>query len=92
MPEKRLYFLDESSLASTNQMRDFLSRLGSQDRVILIGDTRQHQAVEAGRPFQQLQEAGMSTAKLDQIVRQKDPELKTAVELLAVGTRAIAAY
>jgi ATP-dependent exoDNAse (exonuclease V) alpha subunit len=78
-------FLDESSLAGTNQMRDFLSRLGSQDRVILIGDTRQHQAVEAGRPFQQLQDAGMNTAKLDQIVRQKDPELKTAVEQLAVG-------
>ena len=84
-PERRLYFVDESSLASTNQMRDFLSRLGSQDRVILIGDTRQHQAVEAGRPFQQLQEAGMHTAKLDQIVRQKDPELKAAVELLSVG-------
>ena len=27
----------------------------------------------------------MSTAKLDQIVRQKDPELKTAVEYLARG-------
>ena len=84
-PERRLYFVDESSLASTNQMRDFLNCLGSQDRVILIGDTRQHQAVEAGRPFQQLQEAGMHTAKLDQIVRQKDPELKAAVELLSVG-------
>ncbi len=84
-PEKRLYFVDESSLVSTNQMRDFLNRLGSLDRVILIGDTRQHQAVEAGRPFQQLQEAGMHTAKLDQIVRQKDPELKAAVELLSVG-------
>ena len=83
--ERRLYFVDESSLASTNQMRDFLNRLGSQDRVILIGDTRQHQAVEAGRPFQQLQEAGMHTVKLDQIVRQKDPELKAAVELLSVG-------
>jgi conjugative relaxase-like TrwC/TraI family protein len=84
-PERRLYFVDESSLASTNQMRDFLNRLGSQDRVILIGDIRQHQAVEAGRPFQQLQEAGMHTVKLDQIVRQKDPELKGAVELLSVG-------
>jgi AAA domain-containing protein/UvrD-like helicase family protein/type IV secretion system CagE/TrbE/VirB family protein len=48
-------------------------------------DTRQHQGVEAGRPFEQLQEAGMRTAKLDQIVRQKDPELKTAVEMLAIG-------
>jgi ATP-dependent exoDNAse (exonuclease V) alpha subunit len=77
--------VDESSLASTNQMREFLSRLAPQDRVLLIGDTRQHQGVEAGRPFEQLQEAGMRTAKLDEIVRQKDPELKLAVEMLATG-------
>jgi conjugative relaxase-like TrwC/TraI family protein len=82
---KHFYFVDESSLASTNQMREFISRLAPQDRVLLIGDTRQHQGVEAGRPFEQLQEAGMRTAKLDQIVRQKDPELKTAVEMLATG-------
>jgi len=48
---KHFYFLDESSLASTNQMREFLTRLGPHDRVLLIGDTRQHQGVEAGRPF-----------------------------------------
>ena len=83
--QKHLYFVDESSLASTNQMREFLSRLAPQDRVLLIGDTRQHQGVEAGRPFEQLQEAGMRTAKLDEIVRQKDPALKSAVEMLATG-------
>jgi conjugative relaxase-like TrwC/TraI family protein len=87
---KHFYFVDESSLASTHQMRDFLARLGANDRVLLIGDTRQHQGVEAGRPFEQLQEAGMSTAKLDQIVRQKDPALKAAVELLAHGKSAAA--
>jgi ATP-dependent exoDNAse (exonuclease V) alpha subunit len=83
--QKRLFFIDESSLASTNQMREFLARLGAHDRVLLIGDTRQHQGVEAGRPFEQLQDAGMRTARLDEIVRQKDPALKSAVELLATG-------
>ena len=83
--QRHFYFVDESSLASTNQMREFLARLGPNDRVLLIGDTRQHQGVEAGRPFEQLQEAGMRTAKLDEIVRQKDPALKSAVELLATG-------
>ena len=83
--QKRLFFIDESSLASTNQMREFLSRLGPNDRVLLVGDTRQHQGVEAGRPFEQLQEAGMRTAKLDEIVRQQEPGLKSAVELLATG-------
>jgi conjugative relaxase-like TrwC/TraI family protein len=83
--QKHFYLVDESSLASTNQMREFISRLAPQDRVLLIGDTRQHQGVEAGRPFEQLQEAGMRTAKLDRIVRQKDHELKSAVEMLATG-------
>ncbi len=83
--QRHFYFVDESSLASTNQMREFLARLAPNDRVLLIGDTRQHQGVEAGRPFEQLQKAGMRTAKLDEIVRQKDPALKSAVELLATG-------
>jgi len=82
---KNLYVLDESSLAGTKQMNEFVHRLGKDDRVLLVGDTRQHEAVEAGRPFQQLQEAGMQTAKLDEIVRQKDPALKEAVEQLSRG-------
>jgi conjugative relaxase-like TrwC/TraI family protein len=86
--QRHFYFDDESSLASSRQMRVFLTRLGPQDRVLLVGDTRQHQGVEAGRPFEQLQEAGMRTAKLEQIVRQKDPALKSAVELLAHGRSA----
>ena len=87
---RRFYFVDESSLASTRHVRDFLARLGPNDRVLLIGDTRQHQGVEAGRPFEQLQQAGMRTAKLDEIVRQRDPALKSAVELLAQGQSAVA--
>jgi conjugative relaxase-like TrwC/TraI family protein len=83
--EKKLYVLDESSLASTRQMHEFMERLHARDRVLLVGDTRQHEAVEAGRPFAQLQEAGMRTMRLEEIVRQKDPELKQAVEQLARG-------
>jgi conjugative relaxase-like TrwC/TraI family protein len=82
---KRLYFVDESSLASTKQIHDFFGRLKQNDRVVLVGDTRQHQGVEAGRPFEQLQEAGMRTARLDEIVRQKDAALKEVVEQLARG-------
>ena len=82
---KHLYILDESSLANTRQMNEFLHRIGTNDRVLLVGDTRQHQAVEAGRPYQQLQEAGIQTARLDEIVRQKDPALKEVVEKLSRG-------
>ncbi|MGH9731662.1 MAG: AAA family ATPase, partial [Candidatus Acidiferrales bacterium] len=83
--QKRLYVLDESSLASTKQMNEFLHRLKQNDRVLLVGDTRQHQAVEAGTPYQQLQEAGIQTARLDEIVRQKDLALKEVVEHLSQG-------
>ena len=83
--ERRLYVLDESSLASTRQVHDFVNRLHPNDRVLLVGDRRQHEAVEAGRPFAQLQDAGMKTVKLEEIVRQKDPELKQTVEQLARG-------
>ena len=83
--QKRLYVLDESSLASTKQMNELLHRLKEHDRVLLVGDTRQHQAVEAGTPYQQLQEAGIQTALLDEIVRQKDPALKEIVEQLSRG-------
>ncbi len=83
--QKHLYMVDESSLTSTKQMRDFLETIGSQDNVLLIGDIRQHQGVEAGKPFEQLQQAGMQTARLDQIVRQKDLELLHAVEHLSRG-------
>jgi conjugative relaxase-like TrwC/TraI family protein len=83
--QKRLYVLDESSLASTKQMNEFLHRLKDSDRVLLVGDTRQHEAVEAGKPYQQLQEAGIETARLDEIVRQKDPALKEVVEQLSRG-------
>lgn len=81
----RIYFLDETSLASTKQVHEFVSKLAERDRVVLVGDTRQHQAVEAGRIFEQLQQAGMQTFRLDQIVRQKDEQLKHAVERMAVG-------
>jgi len=43
------------------------------------------QAVEAGKPYQQLQEAGIQTTRLDEIVRQKDPTLKEVVEKLSRG-------
>ena len=85
-PNRHLYMVDESSLASTKQVRDFLAKLESSDRVLLIGDTRQHQGVEAGKPFEQLVNAGMKTTQLDQIVRQREaPELLKAVEHLSRG-------
>jgi ATP-dependent exoDNAse (exonuclease V) alpha subunit len=66
-------------------MHEFMSRLHRNDRVLLVGDVRQHEGVEAGRPFAQLQEAGMHTVELHEILRQRNPDLRQAVELLAHG-------
>jgi ATP-dependent exoDNAse (exonuclease V) alpha subunit len=66
-------------------VHEFVTRLHANDRVLLVGDRRQHESVEAGRPSAQLQDAGMKTVKVEQIVRQKDPELKQVVEQFAQG-------
>jgi ATP-dependent exoDNAse (exonuclease V) alpha subunit len=84
-PTPTVHFLDESSLASTKQINGFLTALPPQDRAVLVGDVRQHESVEAGRVFAQLQENGMHTSHISQIQRQKDPQLKQIVQLLSEG-------
>ena len=81
----RVYIVDEASMVGTRQMHALLERLNRHDRVLFVGDVRQHEAVEAGRPYAQMQEAGLRTARLDEILRQKDPVLKETVEQLARG-------
>ena len=76
-----LVVLDESSMVSTDQMGSLMriaDRLGVA-RLALVGDTRQLRAVDAGQPFRQLQQAGMTTARMDQSMRQRDPKLRAAV-------------
>ncbi len=54
-------------------------------RVVLVGDSKQVDAVDAGKPFAQLQATGMKTAIMDEIMRQRDPDLKAAVEASLAG-------
>src|SRR6266496_3536235 len=81
----RLFVLDESSLASTKNLHTFFARLEAQDKVLLVGDIKQHQAVEAGSPFEQFQRHGMETAKLSKIVRQRDARLRHVVKKLSAS-------
>lgn len=80
--KKILYIMDESSLSDTRNMFLFFKKAGPVARLLLVGDTGQHQAVEAGAPFEQFVKAGMQTATLDEIVRQKS-DLKIPVEQLS---------
>jgi len=80
--DKTLYVLDESSLSDTRNMFVFFQKAGPSARILLVGDTGQHQAVDAGAPFEQFVKAGMQTVTLDEIVRQKS-DLRIPVEQLA---------
>lgn len=80
--DKILYVMDESSLSDTRNMFLFFQKAGPSARILLVGDSGQHQAVEAGAPFEQFVKAGMQTASLDEIVRQRS-DLRKPVEQLA---------
>lgn len=78
---KTILVVDEASMVSSQDMRSFMDyaeRTGA-PRVVFVGDTRQLDAVAAGQPFAQLQKAGMRTAVMDEIHRQRNEGLKTAV-------------
>ncbi len=84
---KTVVVVDEASLASTEQMRGLLKAATAMrlPRVVLVGDEKQLDGVDAGRPFGQLMKAGMQTAVLDEILRQKDSRLKSAVKSTLEG-------
>ncbi len=83
---RELWVVDEAAMLSTRQTAAILERareIGA--KVVLVGDSRQHAAVEAGRPFRYLADAGLDMARLDQIRRQRDEVLRLAVRDAAVG-------
>lgn len=80
-PNRTLYLIDETSLTGTKSAHYFLTHLKPTDRVLIIGDRRQHDPIEAGKAFGQLQDAGMYTIPLNKIMRQREnPELLQAVK------------
>ena len=88
--EGSVLVLDESSMTSTAQMH-LLMRISERLRVarlVLVGDRGQLRAVGAGEPFRALQDAGIAMAEMDEILRQRDPGLKRAVEALQQGRAA----
>lgn len=83
---KQIWIVDEAGLLSAKAAYDLLKRAAAENaRVLLVGDTRQLSAVEAGNPFKSLQNAGMTTAFMNQSLRQRTPQLQIAVDLIARG-------
>lgn len=75
-----LWIVDEASMLSTKQMAALLDGARTAGaRVLLVGDVQQLGSVDAGAAFRQLQDTGMRTVVLDQIVRQTNTHAKDAV-------------
>ncbi len=82
-------FIDEAGVIPARQMLETMKIIEAAGaRAVFLGDTAQTKAIEAGKPFEQLLDAGMQSTEIRTIQRQKDPELLKAVELAAVGKAA----
>lgn len=83
----RLYFVDESSLASTEMYLRLLRKIEprKQDRIIEVGDPRQHESIQAGRIFEEQIQAGMRASSVDEIVRQVPDWYKDAIGKMQFG-------
>lgn len=84
LTDKTVLILDEAGVVPVRQMHA-LMRIAEAagTRIVMLGDTAQTKAIEAGKPFDQLLISGMATATMADIQRQRDPQLKRAVELAA---------
>ncbi len=81
-----LVVLDEAGVVPARQMQQLLQKIErSGARLVMLGDTKQTETIEAGKPFWQLQQNGMQMAHISEIQRQTNPELKRAIELAAEG-------
>ena len=79
--------VDEASMIDTVRMEALLriARDLNVARVALVGDTAQLRGVDAGEPFRLLQKAGMATATMDEVLRQRDPALRATVGRVREG-------
>ena len=77
---EELWIMDEASLSGQREMTQLMvmaQKAGA--RLVLVGDELQHNAVEAGKPFELLQKAGIDGAVMSDINRQQVEDLKQAV-------------
>ncbi len=78
---KTILAVDEASMLSSDSMNRVLKMAAAQGyaKVVLIGDVKQLEAVGAGSAFRALQDAGMPTALMTDIQRQRTDEGRSVV-------------
>ena len=86
----RIYILDEAGMVSGKDMDALLKRVDAEGaRLLMVGDPRQLSAVEAGSPFQHMLEThAIQYATIDEIQRQRDPDLREIAQAFAKGETA----
>ena len=85
----RLVVVDEASMLDSRGFAELVSRAEKAgDKLVLVGDRNQLQSVGAGKPFERRVEAAEADGtllSLSENYRQKDPDLRKAVELARAG-------
>lgn len=83
---KNLWIVDESGFISATDKIKVMRRAEKLDaKVLFVGDERQLGSIEAGRAFHLLMRAGVDTAKVSTIVRQKDGAAQLLANYAAAG-------
>lgn len=79
--KRSILVVDEAGMISTRDMHALMTKANElrYARVILVGDVKQLDPVSAGSPFAQLQKAGMPTAIMADIQRQRNEDAREAV-------------
>ena len=82
-----LVIVDEASMVGSAQMAQLVALANKMavGRLALIGDTGQLGAVDAGKPYAQLQKDGLATAQMPDNLRAKSPVMKATAAALNEG-------
>lgn len=82
-----ILIVDEASmLANADQLRLIeIANRHEVGRLVFVGDTRQLGAVDAGKPFALVQDAGIETARMDQNVRARDDTVRAVAAAARAG-------
>jgi conjugative relaxase-like TrwC/TraI family protein len=83
--KNQIIWIDEAGMVSNKDMNKVLEIAKEQNaRVILSGDTRQHNSVERGDSLRVMQKySGIASVTVNKVQRQKNSEYRQAVEYLS---------
>lgn len=79
--------VDEASMLSNRDQLSLvrLANLAGVGRLAFVGDARQLGAVDAGKPFSVMQQAGAPTAQMSENLRARSEDIRTAAAAAQIG-------